>query len=51
VIQYYPKVKRFHVSAIDSDGKTTSSITLSYEDLYSVLREDEDKFFIGEKLL
>ncbi len=40
-IQFYPKVGRLHFSAIDSNGRGTSSITMSYEDLRSVLREAE----------
>ena len=44
-ITYTPKFNQFSVSITDSCGRSTNSISMSYEDLRSLLKEAENIVF------
>lgn len=44
-IHYMPKFNQFSVSITDSCGRSTNSISMSYEDLRSLFKEAENIVF------
>ena len=44
-ITYTPKFNQFSVSITDSCGRSTNSISMSYEDLRSIFKEAENIVF------